>query len=76
MNDGAHRNARDERLYNEAGALWRELYGEPPPIRADGGMMLEIIMKSLPEQTYDRLRSPHLRPTNLTWPKTGSQAPA
>lgn len=61
-------SARDERIYEEAAALWRELYGEPPPIRADGSMMLDIIMRSLPDVSYDRLRSPHIRPSNLTWP--------
>ena len=61
-------NARDERVYEEAAALWRELYGEPPPIRADGGMMLDVIMRSLPDVSYERLRSPHLRPSNMAWP--------
>lgn len=73
MKDGVHINARDERIYQEALALWRELYGEPPPIRADGGMMLDIIMKNLPETGYDRLRSPYLRPDTLTRPKAAAQ---
>jgi hypothetical protein len=61
-------DGRELRIYEEASALWRELYGEPPPIRADGGMMLDIIMRSLPEASYDRLRSPHLRPAAMTFP--------
>lgn len=64
---------RDERLYEEASALWRELFGEPPPIRADGGMMLEIIMRSLPQAQYDRLASPYLRPTTITGPNIEGQ---
>lgn len=52
---------RDERIQEEAAALWRELFGEPPPISADGAMMLDVITKSLPEMGYRRLRSPHLR---------------
>jgi hypothetical protein len=52
---------RDERIQEEAAALWRELFGEPPPIAADGGMMLDVIMRSLPEAGYQRLQSPHLR---------------
>jgi len=56
-------NDRDERVQAEATALWRELFGEPPPIRADGAMMLDAIMKSLPEKSYDRLASPYLRPS-------------
>lgn len=66
-------DGREDRIYDEAAALWREVYGEPPPIRADGGMMLDIIMRSLPTMGYDRLRSPHLRPSNLTFPTQSAQ---
>lgn len=61
-------DGREQRIAEEASALWRELYGEPPPIQADGAMMLDAIMKSLPEKSYDRLRSPHLRPTTIAGP--------
>lgn len=54
---------REDRIYQEACALWRELYGEPPPIAADGALMLDIIMGALPEVSYERLRTPHLRPS-------------
>lgn len=60
---------RDERIQEEAAALWRELFGEPPPIAAEGEVMLDVIMRSLPEMSYDRLRSPHIRPTNITLPR-------
>jgi hypothetical protein len=56
-------------IYEEASALWHELFGEPPPIRADGATLLDVIMKSLPERTYERLASPHLRPTQIRGPK-------
>lgn len=52
---------RDERIQEEAAALWRELFGEPPPIAADGPMMLDVIMRSLPDAGYQRLQTPHLR---------------
>jgi hypothetical protein len=61
-------DGREQRIAEEASALWRELYGEPPPIQADGSMMLDAIMKSLPDKPYDRLRSPHLRPTTIAGP--------
>jgi hypothetical protein len=60
---------RDQKIYEEASALWRELFGEAPPIRADGAMMLDVIMKSLPERSYERLASPHLRPSQIRGPK-------
>jgi hypothetical protein len=61
-------DGREERIYQEASALWRELYGEPPPIRADGGVMLDIIMRSVPAASYERLRSPPRRPGAMTFP--------
>jgi hypothetical protein len=60
---------REERIREEAAALWRELFGEPPPIRADGDMMLDAIMKGLPDMGYQRLRSPHLRDNDITMPR-------
>ncbi|WP_297692293.1 hypothetical protein [Phenylobacterium sp.] len=62
-------SGREDRIYDEAAALWRELFGEPPPIRADAGMMLDVIMKSLPEKPYERLASPHLRPSQIAGPR-------
>lgn len=66
---------RDERVQAEAAALWRELFGEPPPIRADGAMMLDAIMKSLPEKAYDRLASPYLRPSLIAGPAVDGGSP-
>lgn len=63
---------RDERIYEEAADLWRELFGEPPPITADGGMMLDVIMRSLPEMDYRRLQSPHLRADAVVMPRHAS----
>lgn len=60
---------RDERIRQEAAALWRELFGEPPPISADGAMMLDIITRSLPDTRYDRLTSPYLREGSISRPR-------
>ena len=59
---------RDERVYQEAAALWRQLYGEAPP-PCDGAAMLTWIVGRLPDPDYERLTTPHLRPTNITFPK-------
>jgi hypothetical protein len=64
---------RDQRIHDEVSALWRELYGEPPPIRADGSTLLDVIMRSLPERGYDRLASPHLRPSQIEGPSRGTR---
>jgi hypothetical protein len=66
---------REDRIYEEAAALWRELFDAPPPIRGDGGAMLDVIMKSLPDKGYDRLASPHLRPSQVAGPKAAAPAP-
>jgi len=60
---------REHRIRKEAAALWRELFGDPPPDGADGGDMLDLILKRMPDSGYDRLKSPHLRPTNIAMPK-------
>lgn len=58
---------RDDRIYQEAAALWGELFREPPP-QADGTAMLDLIMKRMPETRYDRLRT--LRPsTDVVMPR-------
>lgn len=58
---------RDERIRTEATALWCELFGEPPPIRAEGGEMLEILLRSMPEVGYEKIASPHLRRAGFTF---------
>ena len=60
--------SRDQRIKAEATALWAELYDEPPP-RADGIEMLELMLTQLPAADYDRLSSPHLRRSQMSWPK-------
>ncbi|WP_372780968.1 hypothetical protein [Phenylobacterium sp.] len=60
--------SREQRIYEEAAALWREIFHEPPPARADGTTMLEIITRSLGDPSYERLRSPFLRPSTIVGP--------
>lgn len=62
-------NGRDDRLYREAVGLWRQLRREPPPPGADGKMVLDLLLASLPQTRYERLATPHLRPTNIAFPK-------
>ena len=59
---------RDERIYEEAAALWRQLYGEPPPA-GDGAAILDGLLSDLPRKTYNRLATQHLRPSNIAFPK-------
>jgi len=65
-------DGREQRIYEEASALWRELHGEPPPMRGHGADLLDALMKALPEKGYERLASPHLRPTQITPPRPGA----
>lgn len=66
-------SSRDARIAREAAALWRELYGEAPPA-TDGGSMLEMICAGLPRVGYERLRSPHLRPADIAFPRAARRA--
>jgi hypothetical protein len=61
-------DGRNSKIYEEAAALWRELYGEPPPVH-DGVLLLDIITQQLPETGYHRIRSPYLRPSTITGPR-------
>jgi len=68
-------SSRKQRVQAEADALWRELYDESPPASAEGADMLDMMLKRLPAVSYERLSSPYLRPSGLSWPKrSGRQA--
>jgi hypothetical protein len=60
---------RDKKIYEEAAALWRQLYGEPPPAVADGKVILDLILDDLPATEYERLSTPHLRRSNIVFPR-------
>ncbi len=59
---------RDQRIYEEAAGLWREIHGKGPPVRVGGPRLLEILMGDIGEVSYERLRSPHLRPSTIAGP--------
>ena len=61
--------SRDQRIYEEAIALWGELFDVPPPAAVDGAELLEMITRGLGDPNYHRLRSPFLRPSTITMPK-------
>ncbi len=60
---------REDRIYEEAVALWRQLYGAPPPPEAGGTELLGLIVGGLADADYNRLQTPHLRPSNIAFPK-------
>ena len=64
---------REDKIYAEAVALWRQLYGEPPPRGMDGAVMLDRIMTSMPNAQYARFASRHLRAANITFPRRPGQ---
>ena len=59
---------REQRIYEEAAALWREVFGDSPPLRLDGPTLLEIITRCSGPPPYDRLHSPYLRPSTISGP--------
>jgi hypothetical protein len=62
-------SARTARIEAEAAALWRELYGEPPPAEAEAGDMLDLMLQRMPAISYDRLNSPFMHRSGVSWPK-------
>ena len=63
---------RDDRIYEEAAALWQQLHGQPPPAGVDGATVLNMVLGDLPEAGYERLSMPHLRPANIAFPQRRS----
>ncbi|HWA60221.1 MAG TPA: hypothetical protein VG939_02550 [Caulobacteraceae bacterium] len=61
-------NARDEQLYEEAAALWRELHGASPPATVDASSLLAILVQSTPIAEYERLHSRHLGERDIVRP--------
>jgi hypothetical protein len=61
--------SRDQRIYEEAAALWRELFDKPLPAVSSGAELLDLITRGLADPNYDRLRSPYLRPSTITMPR-------
>lgn len=59
---------RDQRIYDEAVALWQAVFGAPPPPEADGSELLQRITSGLPGPNYQRLTSPFLRPSTIVGP--------
>jgi hypothetical protein len=62
-------SGRDNKIYEEAAALWWQLSGEPLPPGADASTVLDLVLGRLPETHYERLANPYLRPFNIAFPK-------
>jgi hypothetical protein len=60
---------RNERLHREAESLWAALSPEPPPRGLRGARLLDAALHLKNVGAYDRLYSPHLRPTQITRPR-------
>jgi hypothetical protein len=63
-------SSRQKRIEAEATALWRELYKDAPPAHGAGaGDILDLMLRRLPDVSYERLNSPYLRRNTMAWPK-------
>lgn len=61
---------RNQRIYQEACILWRELHGSPPPEAVlDGADLLRLALANAPLATYERLFDRQLRPANVILPR-------
>ena len=48
---------RDEKIQEEALALWLALFKQPPAIRADGSQIIEAVVQTLPKPAYPQAPS-------------------
>lgn len=60
---------RNDRLHMEAESLWAALSSEPPPRGLRGARLLDAALHLKNVGAYDRLYSPHLRPSQITRPR-------
>jgi hypothetical protein len=58
----------EDNIYQEAAALWRAAFPEPPPAQADGASLLYIIVARAGMASYERLSSPYLRAATIAGP--------
>ena len=68
MDTGVVRNEREQRVYEEVLALWRELYGREAPTARTSEALLRMITTGPAAPDYTRLHSPHLRRSSVTFP--------
>jgi len=59
-------STREERIYEEALALWQVLSDDPAP-EADAATLLEAAIVRAGAETYERIQSPWLRARVMTW---------
>ncbi|WP_091735554.1 hypothetical protein [Phenylobacterium immobile] len=60
---------REQRLRDEAQALWRALRDGEPPVDASADDLLSTLLSQIPAApSYDRLRSPYLRHSQIARP--------
>jgi hypothetical protein len=57
---------RDDRIYEEALALWRSVTDEPPPL-CDAQSLLDAAIQRAGVEDYDRLQSEWLEDPALSW---------
>jgi hypothetical protein len=59
-------STREDRIYEEALALWQAVSEGPPP-EGDGAFLLQAALTTAGAETYDQLHSPWLRARAMTW---------
>jgi hypothetical protein len=60
---------RNERVHREAVSLWQALSSDPPPPGLRGVNLLDAALHLKDADGYDRLHSPHLRPSQISRPR-------
>lgn len=62
---------REQKIYQEALALWRQLYDEPPPPVASGSDLLAAVLTAMSERSYAHLASTAEHGRDIVLPRLG-----
>jgi hypothetical protein len=63
---------REQAIDREVRELWCALRTDPPPCTPMGSEMLHVLIGGAGHLSYDRLISPHLRPSQISRPPSRS----
>ena len=59
---------REDRIYEEAAALWRAVRGSAPPRDCDAGELILRVLQDMDLHDYERLGEADRRSKQIAWP--------
>lgn len=59
---------REDKIYDEAAALWRAVHRSAPPSNCDGAELILQVLQSMDIDDYQRLDEADRRAGQIAWP--------